>query len=140
MRWTSTALVVLCVLALSGAARTLPSLLGAEGAAAVSGRGPWLRVSGHVSGLYPGVRKRLPVRVANRFPFPVRLRSIGARIGDAGPGCSRRNLSVRRYRGRLPISPHRSRRAVLWIAMAVAAPLACEGARFPIRFGARATR
>lgn len=140
MRRTSTLLIGICVLALAATAYAGLSRSALGRGAALGGRDSRLLLSGHVGGLYPGARMRLRVRLRSRLPFAVKVRSIRARIGDAGSGCSRGNLRVRSYRGHMRIPPHGSKRAALRIEMSSGAPVACQGARFPVRFKARATR
>jgi hypothetical protein len=96
-----------------------------------------VKVSGHVAGLYPGARRRMPTTVRNDYGSPVRLDSIRVRAAAAGPGCSAGNLRVRGFRGaRRVIGGHRATRVPVRVAMLASAPDACQGARFPLRFRA----
>jgi hypothetical protein len=144
MRAASTFLASIVALALAGAAYVKLTDVGdrhANGSSPTSGhRGSGLKVLGHIEGLYPGVTEVLPVKVKSRLPFRVRIRSIRTVVDDAGPSCSAANLRVPGYTGRLKIRPRRSRRVNLRIAMPAAAADACQGASFPLRFRARATR
>ena len=107
--------------------------------AAVERAMPEIKVHGKVKGLYPGGRKKMKVGVHNGLPQRVKLVSIRARVKDAAPTCTRQNISVKRFRGQKPI-PARGRTGVrVLVTMAPAAPDACQGARFPIKFNARVT-
>jgi hypothetical protein len=144
MRRIAIPLIGIVLLALAGVAYADLSRSGSppRGGASISasgGRGSRLAISGHVNGLFPGARKRLRLRVKNRLPVAVVLHSIKTAVSDAGPGCARSNLAVGRYRGSLRIEAHRSRRVRVRVAMSGGAPDPCQGARFPLRYRARAT-
>jgi hypothetical protein len=95
---------------------------------------------GHVSGLYPGARKRLSIVVRNRSRRALRVRSISTRVRPARRGCGARNVRVARFRGRLRVGPHRSRRVSVAIRMLRSAPQACQKATFRLQFRGRAVR
>jgi len=97
-----------------------------------------LRVHGHIQGLYPGAAQRLRVKVRNGYRRDIVVRKVRAIVGDGGPGCTRQNLWTKRFRGHRRIRAHKSRRVSLPIGMQAGAPQACQGARFPLRFRARA--
>jgi hypothetical protein len=97
-----------------------------------------LNVSGHVRGLYPGSSRRLRVRVGNPTRRDLLVRSVRVHVGDAGPGCSGRNVVIKRRRVRLPLAKHEAVRVRLRARMRPAAGDACQGARFPLRLHARA--
>jgi hypothetical protein len=99
-----------------------------------------LRLTGHVNGLYPGAASTLRVKIRNPFAFRVTVRRVRAHAGTASAGCGRENLVVGWFRGRRRIPAHRSRRVRLPITMIAAAPDACQGGRFPLRYTARAVR
>jgi hypothetical protein len=107
------------------------------GIAAGHHRAHKIGVRGHLTGLYPGVRMPLPARVKNRYPFAVKVRSIRTRVRRASPGCPRRAVKVRRYRGHVRVRAHRARRVGLRIRMRPATPDACQGTTFQLRFKAR---
>lgn len=105
-----------------------------------SSAGPALRVTGSVAGLFPGVTKRLPVRIRNRRPFAVAVRSISVRVGAGGRGCPGRVVRVRPFHGRLVVAAGKQRNVTLRITMVRTAAQACRGARFALRFRAVARR
>ena len=96
------------------------------------------RVHGHIEGLYPGAARRMRVKVRNGYRRDIVLRKVRAIVGEGGPGCTRQNLWTRRFRGHRLISAHHSLRVRIAIGMRADAPEACQGARFPLRFRARA--
>jgi hypothetical protein len=98
------------------------------------------RLTGHVTGLYPGEHKRLVIVVRNRGRKALRVRSITTRVRDASRACPRRNLHVPRWRGRLRVKGHRSRRVKVTVWLRADSPSACQGARFRLVFRGRATR
>jgi hypothetical protein len=99
-------------------------------------RGAKVKIHGHVRSLYPGARKRMRVTVRNRHSRPVRLRQLRTRVLDAGPGCSRGYLKVRRFKRRRYIPPHARVRVRVRARLTLSAPDACQGARWPLRFRA----
>lgn len=111
-----------------------------DGEARRSASGPALRVTGSVVGLFPGVTKRLPVRIRNRRAFAVVVRSISVRVGAGRRGCPGRVVRVRPFRGRLVVAARKQRVVALPITMVRTAPQACRGARFALRFRAVARR
>jgi hypothetical protein len=138
MRPASTFVATVIALALAGVA--FAGLGGSFGHHRRSSPKAGLKVSGHVGGLYPGAIKPFRVRVKSDYPFPIRVRSLRAVIFDAALGCSRSELSVTSFSGRLTLAPHGSRRLNLLASMSPSAMNACQGAVFPLRFKARASR
>jgi hypothetical protein len=99
-----------------------------------------LHITGHITGLYPGAKRRMRVKVRNPHDHAVRLRFVGARVRSMSRQCPRRNLVVRRSRRRLRIPPHRTRRLWLRVLMRAAAPAGCQDAEFRLRFRAAGRR
>jgi hypothetical protein len=99
-----------------------------------------VRLGGHAVGLYPGSVERLRVEVENVGRRPVVVRSVEAEVGAANRRCSRRNVSVSSFRGRLRVPPHRRRWVHLTVAMRPNAANACQQARFPLTYRAAVDR
>jgi hypothetical protein len=60
-------------------------------------------IRGHVTGLTPGKRVVLNVRVSNPNPWRIRLHTLTVTAGNASPGClARHNLSLGSYDFRRP--------------------------------------
>lgn len=97
-----------------------------------------LRVSGYVTGLYPGASKSMTVTVRNPLGDPVEVRWVGAKVRDAGPDCRGENLVAQPSRQQVQIEPHGVSGLELEISMRPSAPDVCQGATFPLRFRARA--
>jgi hypothetical protein len=104
-----------------------------------AGKRAWpVRVSGHVHLTHPGAHRRMRVRVRNRLPHEVRVPWIQPRVRRGSPGCSNRNLVIRRRYLHVPrMRPHRTRVLGIDIRMRKSAPGACRGARWPIRYRAK---
>lgn len=118
--------------------------LGAAAAVGALGRHPrkatrGFRLTGHVSGLYPGVHKRLVIVVRNRGRKAIRVRSITTRVRNAKGGCSGRNVHVSRWRGRLRVRGRSSRRVKVGVWLLPDSPNVCQGALFRLVFRGRAT-
>lgn len=118
---------------------TLVGVLAAVPAAGKPRRGlaPF-RVTGSVEGLVPGIPGVIPVKVRNPYRRPMTLVSVTARVRNASERCTRWNLDVRPFRGRLRIPRGRTRVARLRVRMPLNAAPECRGAKFPLDFRARA--
>jgi hypothetical protein len=99
-----------------------------------------LEVRGHLAGLYPGAKGRLRLRVKNRTRRGIRLRRVRVRVLRANAHCGPRALRAHPYRGRHWIPKRSAREISVWIRMHRRAGDACQGARFPLRYHARAVR
>jgi hypothetical protein len=97
-------------------------------------------VSGHVTRLYPGRRARMKVHVRNRKPFAIRVTRISVTVRSRTHGCSGRNVRVRPFRGRLRVKARGRRLLRMRVRMIRAAPNACQGVRFTLRFHGRAVK
>jgi hypothetical protein len=96
-----------------------------------------LRVTGHVSGLAPGVRRTLRVRIQNRYSGPVVVTGVRVLVEDASDQCPARALEVGRYVGEQRIPRTRARGLRLPIRMRRTANDSCQGERFPLLFWLR---
>ena len=114
----------------------------AVGALGASHRGSaaGFKLSGHVTGLYPGQRKRLVIVVRNRGSRPLRVRAVTTRVRDAGGACKARNLRVTAFHGALRVAGHGWRSLVVRASMRADSPTACQGAVFRLAFDGRATQ
>jgi hypothetical protein len=97
-------------------------------------------IKGHVRGLLPGASRRLVITVHNRLGRTLLVRSISTRVRDANPKCRGKNVRVLRFRGRLRLRGHASRRVAVRASMRKDSPSACQGAAFRLVFSGRATR
>jgi hypothetical protein len=117
---------------------TTATAIGSAGVGrAKSGKG--FSLSGHVTGLYPGQRKRLVIVVHNRGSRALRVRVVTTRVRDASRSCKARNLRVTAFHGSLRVAGHRSRKIAVRASMRADSPTACQGAVFRLAFRGRAT-
>lgn len=121
----------------SGELRTDSEAETAATSGATPPRSP-LTARGHVTGLYPGARAAIKVRIRNRSRRALTLTSLRTRPLDAGAGCLARNLRVATVRRKVVIRPRGRRSLRVPVAMSANAADACQGARFPLRFRLRA--
>ena len=98
------------------------------------------KLSGHVTGLYPGQRKRLVIVVRNRGSQALRIRAVTTRVRNASRACKARNLRVAAFHGSLRVAGRRSRRIAVRASMRADSPSACQGAVFRLAFHGRATQ
>jgi hypothetical protein len=113
-----------------------------SGQATASGRAQEkgeFEITGEVGGLYPGAEVTLQTRVTNPYPFPIRVTSVAATVGDAGPGCPGSMLEVEGSEMAVEIPAGETRSVPLDIRMDRTAPDACQGATWPLQFRGTAT-
>ncbi len=122
-------------------AASLLTLVGLLAAVPASGgahrKAVQFRVSGSVSGLFPGARRLMNVKVRNPYRRPLLVLSLSAQVRRARRLCTGSNVDVRPFRGRVPIRPRRTRVIRLRVEMQPTVAEECKGARFPLRFRAR---
>ena len=99
--------------------------------------GPPVRISGNVTGLYPGASGQLNATARNRTDSPVRLGWVKTRVRNPVPGCDRLDLHTERIRPAVVIPPHGVLPLQIPVTMAASTTDACQGAVFPLRFRAR---
>jgi hypothetical protein len=97
-------------------------------------------VNGHVSGLYPGLRKQMRIVVRNPQTFTVHVTQVTARVSNASSTCRSRNVRIARFTGSRTIPAHGRITIYLASRMRRKAPNACQGARFPVTFTATMAR
>ena len=102
-------------------------------------RGKAFSLSGHVTGLLPGQRKRLVITVYNRGRRALRVRVVTTRVLDASAACKAGNLRVASFRGALRVRAHRARTIAVNASMRADSPSGCQGAVFRLAFHGRAT-
>ena len=119
-------------LALAGMLATVPASGGTVGSELR------FQVSGSVTGLYPGARRSMRVKIRNPFKRAIVVRSDTAQVRRARRGCSGSNVEVRPFRGRVRVPAQGARVVRLLVRMPVTAADECRGARFPLVFRARA--
>jgi len=120
-------------------ALTAATAIGSTGVGRAKG-GKGFSLSGHVTGLFPGQRKRFVIVIHNRGRQAIRVRVITTRVRDASSACKARNLRIASFHGNLLVRPHRHRRVVVSARMRVDSPSACQGKLFRLAFHGRATR
>jgi hypothetical protein len=110
---------------------------GSDRSPAHAQRAAKVEIRGHVTGLYPGARKRMQLRVHNAYSRHVSLRDVRTRVLDASPGCAARHLSVRRNENPRRIPARRAIQVRVLVRLRMSAPDACQAARWPLRFSGR---
>ncbi|WP_433792075.1 hypothetical protein [Actinoplanes sp. CA-252034] len=126
----------------AGDSRTEASVVGSADRTAFA-----FTVSGTVMrDLHPGAVRRTRVTVANPYPFPIKVRSIEARVMSTSQRRCRptpANLGVGSYRGALPLTvPAHGRRTGgdFEVRMPNTVAEACKNTTFELEFTARAGR
>jgi hypothetical protein len=129
-------------------ATVLMALVATAGTAVAAAREPppgdptplTLQISGQVDGLTPGIPTWLPVTVTNPAPFAVQLTRLEITVARADELCPAAVLDV----GPAPTgSVIRARgETIVWVPVALSptAPDDCQGATWPMRYDAEATR
>ena len=127
------------IVALAVVALTAATAIGSTGVGRGK-RGRAFTLAGHVSGLLPGVHRRLVITARNRGRTPLQIRSVVTTVHDPSSACRGRNLHVSKFRGRLPLGRGRTRRIGVNVWLLPGTPSACQGAVFRLSFRGRATR
>jgi hypothetical protein len=96
-----------------------------------------LRISGHVTGLYPGVTKALRVKFRNRYPGRVVITGLRVVVKDASPRCPAASLRVERFKSRIRVRKRGRLGFPLGVTLSPDVGDGCQGALFPLVFKAR---
>jgi len=92
------------------------------------------RISGSIGGLYPGDTAQLVLTVTNPQHFPIDVTSISTTVSSPGTGCSFSYMSVAPFSGNLTVPASGSAIVSVPVTLSHAAPDACQGATFPLRY------
>ena len=96
-----------------------------------------VKVTGDVSGLFPGMTAVLPIRVRNLTDGPVRLRWVRARVLQPDGDCDPAYLHTEQIWPRQRIPAHGRIDLVMPITLASEAPDGCQSVTFPLRYRTR---
>jgi hypothetical protein len=91
-------------------------------------------VSGNVSGLYPGMSKRMTLRVHNLLNHRVIVHWLIVQVGKPGGSCPARALQGGRYPMLLSLPRRGTRTISVALRMSAGVANVCSGARFPLTF------
>lgn len=119
-----------------GAAATISGPEAATNSAAPSR----FRISGGVTGLYPGATLPLVLTISNPQPFAIVVTSVTVGVGDASAACPSSNLSVSQFSGTLTVPAQGSTAIALSATLAHSAGNGCQGAVFPLQYAATAVK
>ena len=113
-----------------------------EAAHAADRRAAAFKVRGRVTGLSPGARAVMRLRITNPNSFSIRVGSLEVRALDSDhSGCGKRWMKLQR---RLDLSlkvPKRGRASAYYpVQLSKNAPDACQGGRWPLRIKGTAER
>ena len=126
---------VVMVFALALGATTYAAVL-RNGVAKPRATGTWpgIVVSGNVSGLYPGMSKRMQLRVHNLLNHAVVVHWLTVQVGKPGGSCPARALQGGRYPLLLTLPRRGTRTISVALRMSPGVANVCAGARFPLTF------
>lgn len=99
-----------------------------------TGTWPGIVVSGNVSGLYPGMSKRMQLRVHNLLNHRVIVHWLTVQVGKPGGTCPARALQGGRYPVLLTLPRRGTRTIAVALRMSPGVGDVCAGARFPLTF------
>ena len=98
-----------------------------------------IRITGSVEGLNPGVPATLSAKVKNNSGRTVKVKSLRVTVGDAGPACPRNLLTVQKAKTKKKaLKPRKTHTMPMTITLSAGVPDACQGAKFPLQFKAKA--
>jgi hypothetical protein len=95
---------------------------------------PGIVVSGNVSGLYPGMSKRMQLRVHNLLNHRVIVHWLVVQVGKPGGTCPARALQGGRYPVLLSLPRRGTRTISVALRMSAGVANVCSGAKFPLTF------
>jgi hypothetical protein len=126
--------------AVATAAERTPSPTTASGSPGVAAS-PRFRISGHVTGLYPGARTRMRLTLHNPNPYAIRVTRIRTSVKvPAHSSCPARSIKVKRFKGSRRIPPRANVRIKVNVSMRAKVPNACAGQRYRLTYRGWATR
>ena len=96
-----------------------------------------VKVTGDVSGLFPGMATVLPIRVRNLTDGPVKLRWVRTEVRPPDVDCDPTNLHAEQIWPRLRIPAGARIDLVVPVTLDADAGDFCQGARFPLRYHTR---
>ena len=99
-----------------------------------------LKIRGHASGLLPGVRGDLALKLENPFGFAIVVHGVRVFVDDATKRCRSRNLRSPGLTESVGIHAHDKIKVSVPVKLRRKAPEACEAKRFPLTFSAKATK
>ena len=111
---------------------------GLDGAASKSAT-PGFKVTGHISGLYPGKQAKLVVRVHNPNGFAISVRSLRATVKNV-PGCSGKNVKIKKFKGTRRVAARKAAKIKLVLTMKPKAPNGCQAAKLPLVYHGKAVK
>ena len=131
------ALVLATAVATAAERTPSPTTPGSPGVAA----SPRFRISGHVTGLYPGARTRLRLTLRNPNPYAIKVSRIRTSVQvPARSSCAARSIKVKRFTGSRRIAPRAVVRVKVNVSMRAKVPNACAGQRYRLTYRGWATR
>jgi hypothetical protein len=96
-----------------------------------------VKVTGDVSGLFPGMTTPLPIRVRNLTDGPVKLRWVRTKVRPPDVDCDPANLHAEQIWPRRRIPAGARIDLVVPVTLDADAGDFCQGARFPLRYRTR---
>jgi hypothetical protein len=96
-----------------------------------------VKVTGDVSGLWPGMTADLPIRVRNLTDGPVELRWVRTKVRPADVECDPANLHTEQIWPRQRIPAGARIDLVVPVTLDADAGNFCQGATFPLRYRTR---
>ncbi|MGZ5398987.1 MAG: hypothetical protein ACXWDL_02580 [Nocardioides sp.] len=106
-----------------------------------SGPRPSFTISGGVNGLYPGAHSRAELRITNHRHWTIDVRRIFVTVAStSNPGCPRSMVRSPGWAGSVRVAKGKTRAVSVPISMRAAAPDACQGAVFALRYSGWAVR
>jgi hypothetical protein len=97
------------------------------------------QLSGELAGLYPGIETTLDVAVTNPQPFAIEVVSVDVTALDAGPACPGALLEFGGIASTVDVPPGSTVSVPVSVRLDPAAPDACQGVTWSLRFTGTAT-
>ena len=94
-------------------------------------------LSGHVTGLYPGVKKNLNLKIVNGAKARVIVRQVRIEVRSSSSDCESSNLEVAQPKGKANLKRGQTATMKVPVQMNLEAPEACQGTKFKLQFHAK---
>jgi hypothetical protein len=97
-------------------------------------------IGGSVGGLFPGASKQLVLHVANPQHFAIVVTRIQTTVESPSQSCSGSYFTVPAFAGQLRVPAEGHAEVTVTVTLSHAAPDACQGAVFPLRYSGSARK
>ncbi|MGO9196514.1 MAG: hypothetical protein ACLQK4_05240 [Acidimicrobiales bacterium] len=100
---------------------------------------PTFSIAGKMSGLFPGKKLPLVLRLHNPNKLTITVTSVTTSVENATSKCGAKYVSVTGFSGHIAVAAGKTEKVTLHVTMKTSAPNSCEGKSFPFHYKGSAT-